>query len=111
MNTLITDCVCRVAKQSLARNTRQTVFLTSSENARPARLSLASVLPAGSICDGHGVWLTPDGASMEVRKYAEEVPAYREPVAFHPCYGGLALNSEEMDHVRRWRKSVPTLGA
>ena len=111
MNTLITDCVCRAAKESLARDARQTVFLTSPKHTQSARLILASVLPSGSSCDEHGVWITPDGASMEVRRYDEEIPAYTQPVAFHPCYGGDALTQEEVALVQRWRKSVPAMGA
>ena len=110
--SLLTDCTCRVAKTAVRLGYPHTIILTSEEDARTARLSLAGVLPIGSVCGDDGIWSLPSGATVEVCRYSDEIPDYtRGSVAFHVCHGTRDLSIKEISHVQRWRKSLPALAA
>lgn len=111
--SLLFDRVCLETKTSLQRGFRRTVFVASTSNAGKARMAVAGVVPAGSFCDENGVWNVPDGSTIEVFRYADDIPdAYMDgPVAFHVCHGSDPLSFEEVCHVQRWRKALPSLAA
>ena len=108
MSNLLVDCICRTAKEAVARNIKRTILLTSSEGVGNARRAVASVLPLGSTCEG-GVWITPSGHIVSIKRYEDVAPAYPDPVFFKVCNGGDALSSEDRVHVQRWRNIVSTL--
>ncbi len=111
--SLIFNRVCLETKTSLQRGFRRTVFVTPTSDADKARMAVAGVVPVGAFCDEHGVWTVPDGSTVEVFRYKDEIPdAYKDgSVAFHVCHGSEPLSSEEVRHVQRWRKALPSLAS
>ena len=109
--SILTDCACRSAKRALRMGFRRVLLVASEDGAGKARMALAGVLPQGSRCNDRGVWEVPDGATVEVYRYSDDVPLHEGPVAFRVCHGGGDLSSEEVRDVQRWRQALPTLAA
>lgn len=110
--SLLFNRVCLETKTSLQRGFRRTVFVTPTSDADKARMAVAGVVPVGSVCDESGVWNVPDGSTIEVFRYKDPIPdAYmdRRSLAFHVCHGSDPLSFEEVRHVQRWRKALPSL--
>lgn len=110
--SILTDCVCAGTKDALRRGFPHTVILTSKADADAARMSIAGVAPSGSYCNNKGVWVIPDGSTVEVFRYTDDVPDYEVgSVAFRVCHGKEPLSPEEVVHVQRWRKALPSMAS
>lgn len=63
---------------------------------------VAASLPVGSLCTG-SVWRSPDGRTVEVLEYKDQVPVYDRPYDLELCNAGAALSPGESVDAQRWR--------
>ena len=103
MLTTTEEGVCRVLDRRGLSSRKVLVVVASSANLRKIHNMVAASLPVGSECTG-STWYVPDGTSVEVLAYEDNIPAGRtEPYDIEVCNAGVTLTPAELDHLKRWR--------
>ena len=96
------ECTCRAMDVRKDSSRRALVVVAPGGALREVRNIVAASLPTGSSCTG-SVWQDPEGRTVEVLGYEDQVPSYNVPYDLEICNAGTPLTLEELGNAKRWR--------
>lgn len=99
LNTL-EQGVCQALDRWGATYRHPLVIVCPWDSLREANNMVAASLPVGSYCTGSS-WVDPEGHTVKVRCYGDEMPAHTFDLEF--CGSGSTLTSSEVLDMKRWR--------
>jgi hypothetical protein len=102
------ECACRVLdthRADVDRKDRPFVIIATDDDVIDVRNMVSVSMPPGSECFG-STWRSPEGETVQIKRYNDSVPQYRNGFDLVICNGGRILSAPQREAINRWRQAA-----